>query len=130
MRIFAALDLTDAARAAIVAERAAIVSSLGDGARDLKVVRPEHLHLTLAFAGHATDAVGAAIVERMRLEIDQAPFELAFGGVGAFPPRGAPRILWLGVTEGADAVIALHALVAGRFETAGARLDRRPLSRT
>jgi 2'-5' RNA ligase len=127
MRLFASIDLSDEARAAIAAEQAAIVSSLGDGTRDLKVVRPEHMHLTLAFAGEATDAVGAAIVESMRLEIAQAPFGLAFGGVGTFPPRGAPQVLWLGVIDGADAVLALHATVAGRFEAAGSPQDRRPL---
>jgi 2'-5' RNA ligase len=80
----------------------------------------------MAFAGEATDtAVGAAIVA-LRLEIAQAPFELAFGGVGTFPPRGAPRVLWLGVIGGADAVLALHAAVAGRFEAAGAPQERRP----
>jgi len=127
MRLFAAIDLTDEARAAIAAEQESIVSSLGDGARALKVVCPEHMHLTLAFAGEATDAVGAAIVESMRQDIEQAPFELAFGGVGTFPPRGSPRVLWLGVIAGADAVIRLHASVASRFEAAGARQDRRPL---
>ncbi len=127
MRLFASIDMSDAARAAIAAEQAAIVSSMGDAARDLRVVRPEHMHLTLAFAGQATDAVGAAIVESMRLEIAQAPFELTFGGVGTFPPRGAPRILWLGVIGGADAVLSLHATVAGRFETAGVPQARRPL---
>ncbi len=100
MRIFAAIDLSDDARAAIAAEQAAIVKALGDDARDVKVVRPEHMHLTLAFAGDATDAVGAAIVENMHLEIPHAPFELAFGGVGTFPPRGAPQVLWLGVIGG------------------------------
>jgi 2'-5' RNA ligase len=127
MRIFAAIDLSDDARATIAAEQAAIVSSLGEGARGLKVVRPEHMHLTLVFAGDATDAVGAAIVESMRLDIAQAPFELTLGGVGTFPPRGAPRILWLGVIAGADAAITLHASVASRFEAAGASFDRRPL---
>jgi RNA 2',3'-cyclic 3'-phosphodiesterase len=127
MRLFASIDLSDAARAAIAAEQAAVVSSLGEGARGLKVVRPEHMHLTLVFVGDATDAVGAAIVDRMQVDIDQAPFELAFGGVGTFPPRGAPRILWLGVLAGADSAITLHASVASRFEAAGAHVDRRPL---
>jgi|SRR5688572_12331869 len=127
MRLFAAIDLSDDARAAIAAEQAAIVSSLGDGARGLKVVRPEHMHLTLAFAGDATGAIGAAIAESMHQDILQAPFELAFGGVGTFPPRGSPRVLWLGVIAGVEAVVTLHASVAGRFEAAGARQDRRSL---
>ena len=42
------------------------------------------MHLTLAFAGDATDAIGAAIVESMSLEIAQAPFELGVRGRRTF----------------------------------------------
>jgi 2'-5' RNA ligase len=126
MRLFAAIDLTDEARAAIAAARADVVSALGDRARGLKLVRPEHIHLTLAFAGQATEAVGAAIVSRMEPEIAQAPFELAFGGVGTFPSRGAPRVLWLGVMAGAAEAVALQAAVAARFASAGAEQETRP----
>lgn len=126
MRLFAAIDLTDEARAAITAAREKIVASLGDRARGLRVVRPQYMHVTLAFAGQASDAVGAAVVSRMEPEIAQAPFELVFGGVGTFPPRGAPRILWLGVIVGAGPAIALQAVVAARFAAAGAEQDQRP----
>lgn len=126
MRLFAAIDLTDAARAAVAAEQTKIIAALGDDVEGLKVVRPEHMHLTLAFAGEADEALGAAIVETMTLDIALAPFALAFGGVGTFPAEGTPRILWLGVTEGAREAIELQKSVASRFEAAGADLDRRP----
>jgi 2'-5' RNA ligase len=126
MRLFAAIDLNDAARAAIAAEQAAIVESLGDAARGLKIVRPEHLHLTLAFVGDATDGVAAAIVEKMQHTVEREPFTIAFGGTGTFPPRGAPRILWIGMIKGREEAIGLQAAVADRFRSAGAALDSRP----
>lgn len=126
MRLFAAIDLTDAARAAVTAEQTKIVAGLGDDVEAWKVVRPEHMHLTLAFVGDADEARGAAIVAAMTRDIALAPFELIFGGVGAFPAEGTPRILWLGVIQGAREAIELQKSVAGRFEAAGADLDRRP----
>lgn len=126
MRLFAAVDLTDAARAAVSAERRKMIAVLGDHARALKVVRPEHMHLTLAFVGEAGEALGAAIAGAMAVDIPLAPFELAFGSVGTFPPEGRPRTLWLGVTDGAREAIELQKSVAERFEAAGADLDRRP----
>jgi 2'-5' RNA ligase len=125
MRLFAAIDLTDSARAAIAAEQSAIVESLGDAVRGLKIVRPEHLHLTLAFVGDASDGVALAIIEHMRHAVEREPFTIAFGGVGTFPPRGAPRILWLGMIEGRDEAVALQSLTADRFRSAGAALDSR-----
>lgn len=29
-----------------------------------------------------------------------APFDVTFEGLGAFPERGSPRVLWLGIREG------------------------------
>jgi 2'-5' RNA ligase len=62
MRLFAAIDLTDAARAAVAAEQTTTIAALGGHVAALKVVRPEHMHLTLAFAGEADQARGAATV--------------------------------------------------------------------
>jgi 2'-5' RNA ligase len=126
MRLFAAIDLTDEARRAIAAENAAIVASLGDRGHGLKLVRPEHMHLTLAFVGDATDTVGASIIAGMQRPIAQAPFAIVFGGLGTFPPKGAPRILWLGMIQGREAAAALQESVARRFRDAGAILDSRP----
>lgn len=124
MRLFAAVDLTEETRAAIGAAQRQIASRLGFDR--LKVVRPDHLHLTLAFAADVPEARGGALIDAMNGDILQAPFQIAFGGVGVFPPAGAPRILWLGLTQGVREAIELQQHVATRFDAVGIALERRP----
>src|ERR1700674_4962536 len=115
MRLFAAVELTDDARAAIVSERQKIATALGAVARSLRFVRAGHMHLTLVFIGEIAEARGGHIVEVMRSDIAQAPFQVVFGGVGTFPRDAAPRVLWLGVVRGAPELVELAALVARRL---------------
>jgi 2'-5' RNA ligase len=89
-------------------------------------VRPEHVHLTLVFIGAIEEPRAAALVEAMRADVPLAPFALAFGGLGTFPPHGAPRVLWLGLLEGGRETIALQEAIARRAQQAGAALDARP----
>lgn len=126
MRLFTAIDLALEARAAIAGEQQGIVAALADAARSLRLVRAEHMHLTLVFIGEVADVSGGAIVEAMARPIPLPPFELVFGGVGVFPSRGAPRVLWLGVLDGAREAIEVHAHVAGRLLAAGVPLADRP----
>ena len=85
-------------------------------------VNPQQAHLTLAFMAHAASE---RVVPALDAPIDRAPFDLAVGGLGIFPPRGAPRVLWLGLTEGAREVIAVQKIVAGRLKSAGVALEDR-----
>src|SRR5258705_11003161 len=65
----------------------------------------------------------------MRAVIPHPPFRFELGGVGAFPPRGAPRALWIGVKSGAEHVIQVQSLLAGRLgrlEGVGIERERRP----
>ena len=64
----------------------------------------------------------------MRDPLPHPPFRFAFGGLGAFPPRGAPRALWIGVKSGAEQVVQVQSLVAERLETLGVERERRPFS--
>ncbi len=58
-------------------------------------------HLTLEFLGEVPADRIPRIVERLRpVGADLAPFDLTVDGVGAFPSAAAPRVVWLGVTEG------------------------------
>lgn len=127
MRLFTAIELTEDARAAIAAEQRAVADRLGDRSQSLRFVRVEHLHLTLVFLGDVPDARVAPLVEVMNSDIPRAPFRITFGGLGVFPVRGAPRVLWLGVVDGAREVIDLHARVADRLTAAGVAVDRKPL---
>jgi 2'-5' RNA ligase len=38
-----------------------------------------------------------------------APFDLSFEGIGFYPPKGPPRVLWLGIAKGLAELGRLHA---------------------
>jgi 2'-5' RNA ligase len=126
MRLFLAIELTDAAREAIAAEQERIAVRLRSSSGRPRFVKPEHMHLTLVFLGEVADERVPAIVEAGATPIAQSSFVVGFGGIGTFPPRGAPRVLWLGVVEGEREVIALQAAVAARLVSLGVPPEARP----
>ena len=126
MRLFVALDLSDDARVAVAATQKEIVARWPDASTSLRLVRPEHLHLTLVFLGEVDPSRAAAIADSMRIGFDLPGFHLTFGGLGVFPLRGRPRALFLGIPSGAPQVIELQQRVTRRLQGAGVHRDARP----
>lgn len=126
MRLFTAIELPDEARAAIAATQKTVAAALSDSTRSLRLVRAEHLHLTLVFIGELPAEQGTSMAGAMSAEIPQAPFQIEFGGVGVFPASGPPRICWLGMLKGANQVVDLHAHVAERLQALGVQVDPKP----
>ena len=126
MRLFVAMDLPDEARRAIAAEQKRIVAALANSRDSLKLVKPEHMHLTLLFLGEVQEARVSGVVAVMNTAVDVTAFEIAFGGAGVFPPRGAPRALWIGVTTGGVALAHLQSAIAERIRSLEIALDNRP----
>jgi 2'-5' RNA ligase len=93
MRLFVAVEISDAVRDALAAEQQRLASVLRD--RAPRFIRPEQIHFTLVFIGPVADERCAAFESAMTMPIAQRRFEIAIGGVGVFPARGAPRILWV-----------------------------------
>lgn len=92
----------------------------GDG---VSWVKPDNLHYTLRFIGEVGDDGARRVAEAAREAArGLPPFDAVLGGAGAFPkPRGA-RVLWIGLTEGAEP----FGVLAKRLETA---LEKRGFSR-
>ena len=126
MRLFAAVDLSAEAREAMAAEQRRIQAALGLSGASLKWVRPDHAHLTLVFLGEVDDARVPALVEDTGRDINLRVFDLAFAGVGMFPERGAPRVLWIGISAGSDPLIAVQRELASRIAAHGIALEPRP----
>jgi RNA 2',3'-cyclic 3'-phosphodiesterase len=125
MRLFAAIDLDDTARAAIGHEEKRLMRAFGRTDRSIRWVRPDQMHLTLVFVGNVDDARAQSIVDVMRDDIGVAPFTIGFARIGVFPPHGAPTVLWLGVGRGASETINVQRTVADRLETLGVPRERR-----
>jgi 2'-5' RNA ligase len=120
MRLFVAVDLDEASREAIGAEQTRLRRALdAEGRTSWKWVRPDRMHLTLVFIGEVDAPAAEAIVTAMRANFDSPAFSLVFAGLGVFPTYGAPKVLWLGVTDGRAAAIALRQRVAGRLAGVG-----------
>ncbi len=121
-RAFLALSLDEETRAAVAAE----IERLRPLSRAVAWVPAPNLHLTVRFLGEQSEAR----IEELRAELDGAvagvpPFALRLHGIGAFPGLERPRILWVGVAEGALAARELQS----RVEAALGRLGFAPESR-
>jgi len=126
MRLFIAIDLDEAAREAIADEQRRLKAAIGSTRATIKWVRAEQMHLTLVFLGEIPEARSSAIVDAVGQPVAQPPFDLTFGGIGAFPPRGAPNVLWIGAAKGEGQAVVLQRQLADRIAALGIVLDRRP----
>ena len=125
MRLFVALDLDDDAIQAIAAVQQRVAKAL-EANRSITQVDPARMHLTLVFLGEIAEATVPAIVDTLSASIDVRQFAAEFQGLGVFPTRGAPRVLWLGVAAGAEQIVEVQRAVASRVERLGVALERRP----
>lgn len=121
MRLFIALPTPDSAAESILLDTAALRGKYPD----LKWVRQDALHLTLTFLGEVEEENLEAIYRAMdaagRM---QEPFRLRYAGLGTFPRRGMPRVLFLPVTEGGRDCCLLNRVLVSRIGEA-IEVDRR-----
>lgn len=118
MRLFLAIPLPSSA----LTRLAAVTQGLGG--RQLKVVRPEGLHLTLVFLGEREEAEARAVGDLLdAAELAVPRISASLGGYGQFPPRGEPRVIYTPVREGAREIIALQQALVGVLRRAQVRLE-------
>jgi 2'-5' RNA ligase len=89
-RLFVALDLPDWVKRSL--------EPLARGLGDVRWSTPDQQHLTLRFIGEVGNGACRDVVEALAT-VPALPFELTLGGLGHFPPRGEPRVLWVGVEK-------------------------------
>ena len=69
---------------------------------------PISTHLTLAFLGEVDPARVPVLLDALGTAVrGRAPFTIVARGIGAFPAPERPRVVWVGIDEGAAALIAL-----------------------
>ncbi len=98
----------------IRASAKAMQQTLARCGADVKWVEADNLHVTLLFLGEIDDRdLMNACRSAAKATEKEPPFILRVGGVGAFPTPRRPKVLWGGITEGADALVRVHAAIAG-----------------
>ena len=114
-RLFVAIDFPEAVR-----ER---LATLAGGVPGARWVPAEQIHLTLRFIGEVDRGRFDDIAEALA-GIDARGFPARVKGVGHFPPRGAPRVLWAGIEDGAGPT-HLHGKIEAVLARLGVAPDRR-----
>lgn len=81
-----------------------VLEDLKSSGADVKWVRPDHLHMTLAFLGELAPGRLETVIEAARRTASRHPqAALAFSLIDAFPSLKRPRTLWAGVRPGPGA---------------------------
>ncbi|MFQ5656195.1 MAG: RNA 2',3'-cyclic phosphodiesterase [Candidatus Methylomirabilales bacterium] len=97
MRLFIAINV-DRPLKALLAE---IQERLKRTAAPVSWVKPENLHFTLKFLGAVPEDQLPALRAAFRHSLAGIrSFTLLLAGLGAFPPRGKPRVIWVGIEQG------------------------------
>src|ERR1700676_3570331 len=113
LRTFIAVDLGKPIRDRIIS----LQETLARTGTEVKWVEPENLHVTLLFLGEVDDReipkVCKIISETAR---KRAAFPTSVETVGCFPNLRRPRILWIGVGEGAQPLCAIHDELEGPLQ--------------
>jgi RNA 2',3'-cyclic 3'-phosphodiesterase len=116
IRAFVAVLLPEAVRDRIHATAAGLRAR----APTVAWVRADNLHLTLRFLGEVEPTALAVIDGALAQAAGTvAPFPVTLGGLGGFPGPRTPRVVWVGVTEGAGGLVALHAGVEAALGAVG-----------
>lgn len=100
--------------------------AMGRSLPGAKPVPEDQIHLTLRFIGEVEGSIFKDIKEGLA-EIDSPAFTMAVQGVGHFPPRGKPRVLWVG-TQPTEPLIKLKRKIDSSLIDSGIGPDSRKYS--
>ena len=88
--------------------------------------KPGNFHLTLKFLGDVhPEAINDISDAIQRVTDTHSPFSIAFGGIGAFPNLARPRVIWMGIKQGASTVSRLAKAVNIELASLGFSTDNR-----
>ena len=105
MRIFAALPLPQQA----VEKLGRLAAELKARYPDLKVVKPNAMHITMIFFGELNQEQILAVMKVMDSpELKTASIQAVMGGVGQFPPKGQPRVIYCPIQKGGPEIGYLY----------------------
>jgi len=126
MRLFVAVEMNESIARAMrdtIDDLRARVTQLAPRAR-VTWSAPDRIHITVRFIGEADETKTQAIRSALGPTIDAPVFDLTVEGVGAFPPKGPPRVFWAGLTDGRDGLLEVERVVSHRLNALVPAEDR------
>ena len=117
-RLFIAVDLTGTMKKNL--------ETIFFGIPGARWVALDQLHLTVRFIGEVDGTLFLDIKNTLE-EVSISPFDIQLKGVGHFPPRGTPRVIWVGL-EKSESVQLLRKKIDGALLRIGIEPEGRKFS--
>lgn len=98
IRSFIAFDLDNEL---VIKRLSEVQTTLVNTGANLKLVKPQNIHITMRFLGNISPSMVNSIHEEME-KISFASFDVEIKGLGVFPKLKYARVIWAGIRKGAD----------------------------
>jgi len=122
MRLFIAVEIPDEIKKNILE----LINELKKVEASIKWVEEKYLHITLKFLGSVEDKDLEKLVSMVSKTVNIfGSFKVNFSGMGTFPEGKAPRVVWVGTTEGAETLVKLADGLENSLSPAGFRSEQR-----
>jgi len=124
IRSFLAFDMENKS---ILTKITDVQTALVKTGADLKPVEPQNIHITLRFLGDILPNTVDKIHDEMK-KTQFVPFNVKIHGVGVFPTINYPRVVWAGITEGAEQLQSIFNQLEPRLQGLGFSPDPKGFS--
>ncbi|MGD8506758.1 MAG: RNA 2',3'-cyclic phosphodiesterase [Candidatus Bathyarchaeota archaeon] len=94
---------------------------------DLKLVKPENIHITMRFLGNITSPTVDSIYESLQ-EVSFSSFDVGIQGLGAFPKLQYARVIWAGIKSGKEQLNNIVDQLEPQLRKLGFRPDHKGFS--
>ena len=111
----------------VIRRLAEVQGMLANTSADLKLVKPQNIHLTVRFLGNISLSMVDAVYEEMK-QVSFSPFEVELRDLGAFPRLSRPRVIWAGIKKGANELVNVFEQLEPRLRGLGFKPDTKGFS--
>lgn len=94
---------------------------------DLKLVKPQNIHITMRFLGNISPSIVNSIHKEME-KISFTSFDVEIKGLGAFPSLRYARVVWAGIRNGANELANIFNQLEPSLRGLGLRPDPKGFS--
>ena len=89
-----------------------------------KPVELHNMHFTVQFLGEVSEEMIRKISDALN-SIEFSIFSITFASIGAFPKPNSPRVIWVGVNDGANELEKLAEIIRVKLSNIGFSPDKK-----
>ncbi|UCD26049.1 MAG: RNA 2',3'-cyclic phosphodiesterase [Candidatus Bathyarchaeota archaeon] len=124
IRSFIAFDIENEI---VVRRLSEVQNMLVSTGANLKLVKPQNIHVTMRFLGNIALHTADSIHEEMK-QVFVTPFDIELRGLGAFPSLRYARVVWAGIRKGSDELVNIFDQLEPRLRRLGFKRDSKGFS--